>query len=60
MSKLVELIKALVPGFKSQQQVDEAYLAQSSDIYDLERRMNEMDHGTRYASHLWAFTVTSA
>ena len=60
MSKLIELIEALAFSFKSQKQIDEAYLAQSCDIYDLERRMHEMDSGTRNASRLWAFTVTSA
>jgi len=47
MSTLIEFIKALIPGFQSQKQLDEAYLAESSDVYDLERRMREIDFASR-------------
>ena len=43
MSKLLELIKALTPSIEPQRARDEAYLAESVDIYDLERRMREID-----------------
>jgi len=39
MSKLIQLIKALVPNIKSQKALDDAYLAQASDVHDLEMRM---------------------
>lgn len=44
MSPIVGLIKALVPHFPTQQELDEAYLNQAVDIYDVERRMAEIDH----------------
>jgi hypothetical protein len=47
MSNLMELIKALFPGLQNQKTLDEAYLAQSSDVYDLERRMRGIDAATR-------------
>lgn len=43
MSKLVQLIKALAPNFKSQKDTEDAYLSKSTDVYDLERRMHEID-----------------
>jgi len=39
MSKLIQLIQALIPHLQSQKAVDDAYLAQASDIHDLEMRM---------------------
>jgi len=39
MSKFIELIKALLPNVKSQKALDDAYLAQASDVHDLEMRM---------------------
>lgn len=44
MSHFVEFIKTLVPHFPSQQQLDEQYLSEAVDIYDVERRMEELDH----------------
>jgi hypothetical protein len=43
MSKLIELIQALFPRFETQAERDEAYLNEAVDIYDLERRMREID-----------------
>ena len=43
MSKLFGLIQAILPEIEPRQARDEAYLAQSVDIYDLERRMREID-----------------
>ncbi|HYD63299.1 MAG TPA: DUF3563 family protein [Noviherbaspirillum sp.] len=34
---------------ESRREADEAYLAQSSDRFDLERRMRELDRGPRGA-----------
>lgn len=44
MSHFIELIKSLVPHIPSQQQLDEEYLSHSVDIYDVERRIAEIDH----------------
>jgi Protein of unknown function (DUF3563) len=38
MSHLVALIKSLFPHVPSQKERDVAYLNQSTDIYDIERR----------------------
>ena len=46
MSRLIEFIdaiKAHLPVIETQAARDEAYLAESVDIYDLERRMREID-----------------
>jgi hypothetical protein len=43
MSKLFELIQALIPRVETQAERDQAYLNDSVDIYDLERRMREID-----------------
>ncbi|MFO1272971.1 MAG: DUF3563 family protein [Rubrivivax sp.] len=48
MSRLADLIKALIPRIKTQEERDEAYLADAVDLYDLERRMREID------SRAWA------
>jgi hypothetical protein len=47
MSTLIEFIKTLIPHLQSQKEQEEAYLAESSDVYDLERRMREIDTATR-------------
>jgi hypothetical protein len=39
MSNLIRLIKALAPHLQSQKALDDAYLAQATDICDLESRM---------------------
>jgi len=43
MSIFFQLIKALTLHIKSQKGADDAYLSESTDVYDLERRMNELD-----------------
>jgi hypothetical protein len=43
MSKLIELIKAYLPRLRSQEDREFAYLSGAVDIYDLERRMLEVD-----------------
>ena len=48
MSTFCRLIKALLPAMRSQKERDEAYLAEAVDIYDLERRMREIDSRGRY------------
>lgn len=53
MSHLIELIKALIPAAKNQKDLDEAYLCQSANVYDLERRMKDIDLNARKeACHL--------
>jgi len=50
MSPIIELIKALVPHIPSQQELDEEYLNESVDVYDVERRMAEIDHRITHPS----------
>jgi len=57
MFRLIDFIKTLVPSIESQQARDEAYLAQAVDIYDLERRMREIDHRGRDSSHDRGFSL---
>lgn len=45
MSQLFDFIKSLAP--RSQSQLDDDYLSQSSDIYDLELRMGELQGRVR-------------
>jgi len=47
MSKLIELIKAFIPGFKTQHEIEEAFLSEATDACDLERRMRLMDRDAR-------------
>jgi len=48
MTKLLNLLKTLLPTIESQTERDEAYMADAVDIYDLERRMREIDeHGRK-------------
>ncbi len=44
MSNFIELIKALVPHIPTQEELDQNYLNESVDIFDVERRMAEIDH----------------
>ena len=57
MSKLFGLIQALLPDVEPQQARDQAYLAQSVDIYDLERRMRELDQRSRGAGNDLTFSL---
>lgn len=43
MSSLLSLLHKLLPSSPSQHERDEAYLAESTDLYDLERRMRALD-----------------
>lgn len=43
MSKFAEFIKTLFFFVPSQNELDNAYLNESVDIYDVERRMREID-----------------
>jgi hypothetical protein len=52
VSKLFGLIEAILPEIEPQQVRDQAYLAESVDIYDLERRMREIDQRGRSANDL--------
>lgn len=53
MSKLIEFIKALAP--KSQKELDDAYLAQAADIYELELRIGDLQGRTRPGARGLAF-----
>ncbi len=55
MSKLIELIKALIPGFKSQHDIEESFLSESTDACDLERRMRLLDSRARDDARSLAF-----
>ena len=43
MSMLNRLIKALTPHIRSQKDLDDAYLSESASVYDLERRMRQIE-----------------
>ncbi len=42
-TSLFGFLRHLIPNIQSQQERDELYLADAVDIYDLERRMREID-----------------
>jgi hypothetical protein len=48
MSHWIERIKALIPQLPSQEELDQAYLNDAVDIFDVERRMAEIDHRPRH------------
>jgi hypothetical protein len=55
MSNLIGLIKALMPHMLTQEKLDQAYLNESVDIFDVERRMAEIDH--RSSDSPWQASV---
>lgn len=55
MSKLIELIKALIPTPKNQRDLDEAYLCESVSVYDLERRMKNIGQEPRDKARSFIF-----
>ena len=57
MSRLFGLIQAILPEIEPQRARDEAYLAESVDIYDLERRMREIDRRGRSAANDLTFSL---
>lgn len=50
MSKFIQLIKALAPSIRYQKDLNDAYLSESTSVYDLERRMRELDQRSRQPS----------
>jgi len=58
MSKFIELTKALVPSFKSQRALDNAYLAEAINPYDFERRMQDIDVQSRNAAQWLSFRLS--
>lgn len=52
MSHFMERIKALVPHLPTQRELDEAYLSEATDIYDVERRLYEIDHRVHDTRHV--------
>ena len=57
VSKLLGLFQAILPEIEPQQARDQAYLAESVDIYDLERRMREIDERGRSAANDLTFSL---
>ena len=57
MPKFLGLIQALLPEVEPQRSRDQAYLEQSVDIYDLERRMREIDQRGRCAANDLTFSL---
>ena len=57
VSRLFGLIQAIFPEIEPQQARDQAYLAQSVDIYDLERRLREFDQRGRCAANDLTFSL---
>ena len=56
MSNFIELIKALVPHMPTQEELDQNYLNDSVDIFDVERRMAEIDHRAHdFPDHVAAY-----
>ncbi len=47
MTTLLSILKSVLPSVESQSERDEAYMAAAVDIYDLERRMREIDERGR-------------
>lgn len=47
MSILIEIFKSFFPDFKSQHDIEEGFLSESTDVYDLERRMRLIDNAAR-------------
>lgn len=47
MTSLLNFLKSLLPAVESQRDRDEAYMAGAVDLYDLERRMREIDERGR-------------
>ena len=59
MSSIHSFLKSILPNIQSQHVRDEAYLAESVDMCDLERRLREIDdRATRYSSDLAAGLYT--
>ena len=49
MFAFLRLFKAVPPSTLPRHDRDEAYLAEATDLYDLERRMREIDRRNRSA-----------
>ena len=49
LKNIYAIFTALLPRMPHQQDRDDAYLAEAVDIYDLERRMRELDQRGRYS-----------
>jgi hypothetical protein len=50
MSMVIQLIKALTSSVRSQKGLDDVDLSESADVYDLERRMREIEQRSRRPS----------
>jgi hypothetical protein len=50
MSNFLDFLRTLVPFMRSQRERDETYLAEAMDLYDLERRIRQVEAKGRQAS----------
>jgi len=50
MSHFVDFLRTLVPFMRSQRDRDETYLAEAMDLYDLERRIRQVEARGREAT----------
>jgi hypothetical protein len=55
--QLTQLFKILTLRIKSLKDINDAYLSDSADVYDLERRMREIDQRSRSASRGLAYRL---
>ncbi|WP_394756926.1 DUF3563 family protein [Rhodoferax sp.] len=47
MSKIIEFIQTLVAGFKSKKELDDVYMAKTTDLCELECRMRQLERQSR-------------
>ena len=47
MTNVLKILKSFLPAIESQSERDEAYMAASADMQDLERRMRQIDNRGR-------------
>jgi uncharacterized protein DUF3563 len=57
VSTFIGLIQALLPSAQPELARNEAYLAQSVDLHDLERRMREIDQRGRHGANDLTFSL---
>jgi hypothetical protein len=57
MSTLLKTLKSLLPSIESQNERDDAYLGASVDIYDLERRMREIEERGRHRAYCHSLSL---
>ena len=53
MKKLLNWVISLFPNEESRAKEVNRYLAQSEDLYDLDRRMREMDYSSKFRNRYY-------